>query len=237
MRLLIHLTSFFSGIATSLDNDLPPGDDLPPQITPIPHSMFLFPVSPNECVDLISTLKNSRSDVNHITTSLFKDMRHVLADPIAQLINISYQTGIFPSSLKIACITPIFKQGEKTILNNYRPISVLPVLSKIFERSLSNRLICWMSRHAILSSHQFGFRKGKSTVDALISLTEYIHNGLNAKSHTVSVFIDLRKAFDTVQHNILLSKLNLLGVRGLPLKLFESYLIEGQAAVRQDWRE
>ena len=223
---------YFSTVATKLEEDMPPGDGLPPQITPVPQSMFLFPATADECNKVISNLKTSNAGSNNMSVPILKNVKHILASPIAYLINDSFQSGIFPDSLKIACITPIFKQGDCSLLSNYRPISVLPILSKIFEKCIANRLTKWMSKHAIISPKQFGFQKGKSTIDALSSLTDYIYNSINSKHHLISIFIDLRKAFDTVQHSLLLDKLYLMGVRGLSLSLIRSYLRDRRQCVR-----
>ena len=223
---------FFSNVASNLEENMPPSDNLPPLITPIRPSFYLFPVTNEECLSVISNLKNRTSDVNCISVSMLKSAKHVLASPITRLINNSFETGIFPDILKIAVITPIFKTGDIYTLTNYRPISVLPLLSKIFEKVIADRVRSWLTKHSLISTNQFGFQRGKSTVDALVSLTEQIYNSLNSRVHTVSVFVDLRKAFDTVQHDILLSKMCLMGFRGLPLALFKSYLSNRMQCVR-----
>ena len=115
---------------------------------------------------------------------------------------------------------------------NYRPISILPFMSKVFERCVADRLIKFLDKHELFSKFQFGFRKGKSTNDAVQKLTEFIYSSLNDKCHAISSFIDFSKAFDTVNHSILLNKLSALGVRGLPHSWFSSYLLNRQHCVK-----
>ena len=129
-------------------------------------------------------------------------------------------------------MTPIFKSGESTNVSNYRPISVLPLFSKLFERCMCSRLVEFVNRFSLVSPKQYGFQKGKSTIDALVDLTEYIYAALNDKKHCLSIYVDLRKAFDTVSHEILLRKINQYGVRGLPLRWFADYLRERQQRVK-----
>ena len=219
---------YFSSIAQKLDESLPPPrtDPLSYINCNIPQSFYLSPVHPAECVSIIRSLKNTRNDINCISVSLFKTYSHYFAPSISTLINNSFNTGKFPKLFKIAHILPIHKKGDKTKIENYRPISILHFMSKVFERCLYNRLIRFFDLNNILSPKQFGFRKNCSTQDAIINLTELIFQNLNKKMSTINVFIDYRKAFDTINHKILLRKLSKYGVRGLPLLLIQDYLTE-----------
>ena len=147
-------------------------------------------------------------------------------------MNKSFVDGTFPDCLKIAHVTPIHKAGDITVVSNYRPISVLPIMYKIFEKCIAERISNYLSVFNILSSHQHGFRRGLGTVDALIRLSESIYNGLNCGMHTAGVFIDLKKAFDTVNHQVLLDKLEHYGFRGPAFRLINSYLSNRQQVVR-----
>jgi hypothetical protein len=182
------------------------------------------PVTVSECVEVISNLNKSYTDENVLPVKICQLLKHILAVPLANHINNSFQSGIFPAIPKKACITPIYKSGARTDTANYRPKSVLPVFSKLFEKCILSRLLSFMEQFSIISPCQFGFRKGMSTVDAVITLTEYIYNSLDSREHSASIFVDLKKAFDTVNHRILLDKLYCYGVRGLTLSWFADYL-------------
>ena len=120
----------------------------------------------------------------------------------------SFQSGIFPNKMKIAKIIPLFKSGDKDLYSNYRPVSLLPQFSNILEKLFYNRLIAFIKSNSILYSGQYGFRANHSTSLALIELFERISMNLDANLITAGVFIDLKKAFDTIDHNILIKKLS-----------------------------
>ena len=144
----------------------------------------------------------------------------------------SINQGIFPTELKLAYITPIYKNGDKTLINNYRPISILSVFSKIFEKLMYKRLFNFINKNNILFKHQFGFREGYGTSLALIYLIDKINQAINNGEFVIGVFLDLTKAFDTVNHNILLQKLERYGIRGIALQWFKSYLNERNQCVK-----
>ena len=190
-----------------------------------PHSFFLKLVNREEILKIISNLKLVKSHIDSMPVKIFISLRHLLAPPLVELINMSFKSGVYPDDLKIARLVPIYKKkGEISDPSNYRPISCLPYLGKIFEKCLSSRLISFCNKFSLISSSQFGFQSNKSTGDALIHLTEIIYNSLNNKKHNATVLIDLKKAFDSVSHRLLLKKFEFYGVRGLPLNLFRSYL-------------
>ena len=127
---------------------------------------------------------------------------------------------------------PIFKKGDATLIRNYRPISVLPVLSKIFEKLVYSRLTKYIDKHNILSNYQFGFKKGYSTYMALTILIDKITSAMDKGEHIIGLVLDFAKAFDTVNHDILLSKLNHYEIRGTVLQWFQSYLSSRKQTVR-----
>ena len=147
------------------------------------------------------------------------------------MFNLSFETGIFPDQLKIAKVIPLFKSDDKRIINNYRPISVLPVFSKIIEKLMHKRLKNFLDKNGILTHSQFGFRRGLSTELAIINMVDKVTEAIDNKNECVGVFLDLSKAFDTIDHDILLQKLNLLGIRGVVNNWFRSYLSNRQQFV------
>ena len=216
---------FFSNIALELVRNLPSHDLAPSSLIPRSNnSLFLNPVTNEECYKIIQNLKNTKTDLNELPIKLFKLCSPLILDPIVRLINSSFSRGVFPECLKKAIIIPIHKKESKCSVGNYRPISILPYFSKIFERCLYRRLLQFFSRYNLLSPCQFGFRKNLSTADALLSFTEFQYDVLDAEEFSVNVLVDFTKAFDTVNHQILLNKLDRYGVRGLPLALLKSYL-------------
>ena len=140
------------------------------------------------------------------------------------MINESLRTGICPSELKLARVVPIFKSGDPSLLTNYRPISILSFFSKAFERIVYDYLFDFICTNNILYDYQFGFRPKHSTQQAIITLIDKITKSLDNGDIVISLFIDLKKAFDTVDHRILLRKLYAHGIRGTMLKWIESYL-------------
>ena len=163
---------------------------------------------------------------DRISTSLLKQIIHVIADPLAHIFNQSLQQGVFPDLFKIAKVNPIFKKGDSHEISNYRPISLLPSISKVLEKIVYNRLFDFLNTHNILNSNQYGFRKNHSTDQALIQIYDKITNAMANKQHVIGIFLDLSKAFDTLDHNILLYKLEFYGIRGQALSWFKDYLIK-----------
>ena len=140
--------------------------------------------------------------------------------------------GVIPDKLKISLITPVYTNEDESLLSNYRPIAVLPCLSKILEQLMYKRLIKFIDKHNILYQQQYGFRKNHSTEMAIIKLTNKIIETIEKSEFTAGIFLDLSKEFDTVDHTIIVSKLEHYGIRGLALEWFKNYLTNRSQMVR-----
>lgn len=171
-------------------------------------------------------------DTFGLDTAFIKTHCSVLAKPLTYLINLSIRMGTFPQSWKRAIITPIFKSGAKDQACNYRPISILPALSKILEKIVTEQLIDHLESNGLINNKQFGFRPGYSTEMANCYLTENIKRSLDRGNVVGAVFIDLKKAFDTVNHNILLNKLSNFYISKHAIDWFTSYLEHREQRVK-----
>ena len=183
---------------------------------------------------MINSLNNSSPGHDELPPFMAKTCLEGYIEPITHLVNESLKSGIFPSELKLARVVPIFKSGDPSLLTNYRPISVLSFFSKIFEKIVYSIVFDFLCENEILYDYQFGFRSKHSTQQALITLVDKVTKSLDRNNIVISLFIDLKKAFDTVHHKILLRKLYAYGIRGILLKWFESYLTDRSQYVIYD---
>ena len=192
---------------------------------PTNNSCYLNPTTPNEIEQLIQKLDCSKSsDIFDISIKIVKLSSAYISPILSNIFNKSFLDGIFPQKLKYAFVLPLHKCGSKLLLTNYRPISILPILSKILEQLMQFRLVKYLEEQNIIYEHQFGFQRNKSTSLAILDVHAKIIEAIENKQLACSVFLDFAKTFDTVNHDILLGKLNHYGIRGITNKWFESYL-------------
>lgn len=190
-----------------------------------PASIFLRPATREEVTILIAKLNPKKArGPDDFPAELVKQLHMYFAELLRDVFNESLTTGIYPDFLKVARVTPIYKTGNKEKVENYRPIAVLSVFNKIMEQLLANRMSSFFEKHKIIYHMQYGFRSGSSTSNALCELVESLYTSIEKKKMIGAVFIDLKKAFDTLDHEILLSKLAAYGIRGLANDLLRSYL-------------
>ena len=165
---------------------------------------------------------------------LLKHLAPVLYKPLTFIINQSLLTGIFPDKLKLAKVIPLYKKDNTHLIENYRPISNLPSISKVFEKSVYDQIYAYFTQHAYLSNSQYGFRKDHSTEYAILEIVDRITYEVENGNVPIAIFLDLSKAFDTLNHDILLSKLQFYGIKGSSLNWFKSYLYDRSQYVEID---
>lgn len=193
---------------------------------------FWDPVSPEQVLKMIMDFKNSHSqDIYGMSTIVLKHVGDVIAAPLAAVINTCLHHGVFPDVLKVSRTVPIFKKGDPELVLNYRPISLIPVLAKVFETVLKSQLIKYFENNEYFSQSQHGFRGGKSTFTAASQLVSNILEAFERRDSVALVLADLSKAFDCVSHEILLRKLCRYGVSNSSLQMLRSYLLNRQQMV------
>lgn len=196
-------------------------------------SLVLLEVDNEEIEKIILNLRNNCAvGWDGVSSAVLKYARHVLVPLFTHICNLSISSGVFPSAFSRALVHPTHKSGDIDVVNNYRPISVLPVMSKILEKALNNRLINYLETKHLLSANQFGFRQGKSTSDAVSVVVDNVIEHLDNNKKCLCIFLDISKAFDTVSVPLLLSKLEKMGIRGNQLDIFKSYLSNRVQAVK-----
>ena len=217
---------FFVNVGASLAAAIAPSNNNPLEYMKNDTSITFqnTPVTEREMENILMHLKDSSSGWDELRPNVMKTIKKSIIFPIMYITNLSFQTGVFPRELKIANVVPILKAGDEMVFTNYRPVSVLPVFSKILERLMYNRLIEYINENKLLYKYQFGFQKGKSTYMAVLALVDKISEALNNGDYVIGVFLDFSKAFDTVNHDILLKKLEKYGIQGAALDWFTNYL-------------
>lgn len=193
-------------------------------LTHLPDSIFMLPSNNKEITDIIYKLESKSPGLDNIAALIVKRYQQILTPLLTELVNQVLHSGVYPNILKYAKVIPLHKKGDRKLLNNYRPISVLSVINKIFELVIKKRLLNFFEGKDILYNHQYGFRRNRNTSLAALTLVDKIKLAIDNNKVAGAIFIDLCKAFDLVNHKILLDKLEYYGVRGLALKLITSYL-------------
>ena len=221
-----NFNDFFVNIGNNLAKRIPnvstpPGRYMGDMIS---QSLFLDPVTPQEIAEIIKSLKNGAPGYDEINNKILQLSVTPIIGPLSFLCNRSLTEGVFPSELKLANVLPLFKSGESMLFNNYRPVSLLCTLSKVFEKIMYSRLLNFLDYHKILIGNQFGFRKLHSSYMALMLMMDQVTKALDSGECVIGIFLDFSKAFDTVNHSILIDKLYHYGIRGNALEWFRSYL-------------
>ena len=199
-------------------------------------SQFNFvPTTVQDTQKMIGNLPSGKATgPDDINVRVLKLVASVLCEPLTRLFDLSLEKGCFPSKWKIARVTPLHKDGARDNRDNYRPISVLSVLSKLLEKHVARSFMDYLLQNGLLYEMQSAFRQGHSTESALISLTDQILLSLDQDKVTGMVFVDFRKAFDVVDHQLLMTKLRLYRVTDSALSWFRSYLTDRQQIVTID---
>ena len=216
---------YFNNIASEIERSIPVVGVDPTILVPKNNfSVFLRPITIDECLGIISKLKNSKPDLHNLPVYLLKIFSEMVSPILCDIFNLCLTSGVFPDELKFSTITPVHKKGARDDLNNYRPISVISTISKILEKCIRVRLGNFMEKHNLINPMKFGLLENKSTEEAALKFVDIVQESLEKKVFALSIFIDFTKAFDTISHVILLKKLELYGIRGIALKLIASYL-------------
>ena len=226
---------FFSTIGENLNNSMPQTNssindstnNIPTQL----NSFFFSPITSSNVHQIILSFKNKSSDISTYSIRTLKYISDIISPVLSLLINKSITDGYFPKSLKLARVIPLFKAGDIYDLNNFRGISILPIISKIFEKIVSSQVYHYFETNTLFTNSQFGFRKKLSTSDALLDTLQYVYDKLDKGETVVSFFLDFKKAFDCVNQKLLLDKMSAYGLRGVVRKWFESYLSDRQQYV------
>ena len=225
-----HFNEFFTSIASKTVQNVNLSPKSPTSLIAQNPNIFSFsdsPLTKLEILEATKLLKDKKTpDFSGLSTNFLKQTISSLIDPLFHIFNLSFSCGVVPAQFKIAKVVPIFKAGDGSSMDNYRPISLLSSFSKVLEKIVASRLTSFLEANNILSKWQFGFRSDHSTSHPMVHFLNKITEALNAKKHTISIFCDLKKAFDTCNHHILFLKLKKYGIKDNELLWFKSYLTD-----------
>ena len=221
------MNEFFCTVGDNLSKTIPkiPGSFTKYLKNKLDETFFINPVTEQEVMNCMKQL-NPKKSAGHdaLSPRLIRLCMPALVGPLTTLYNKSISDACFPSLWKFAKVIALYKKNSRCIPDNYRPISLLSCFGKIFERLIFNKMIKFIDKHKILYIKQFGFRKKYSTILALIDLVDVIKSYIDNNDYAIGIFLDIKKAFDTVNHDILLSKLQHYGFRGHFYEFIKSYL-------------
>ena len=220
-----ELNTYFTNIGRNITINTPPTTNNIQNIIKSPDSIFIKPVDHHEILNIVSNMTNTTSSgQDEISPKLIKSTITSILKPLTYIINESLQIGEVPEAMKVAKVIPIYKKNDPNHLTNYRPISLLSSFSKILERTVHNRVSNFLHNKNLLNKSQYGFRKNHSTEQAILEIQNNIIENFKNNKITAGIFLDLSKAFDCINHTLLLNKLENHGIRGNCLNWFRSYL-------------
>lgn len=206
---------------------------IPPNFFSINQSIVLENVTLNEIEYIICTLKNSSPGYDNVKPQVIKKLIGEISPYICHLVNQIFITGVFPENLKLAIVVPINKSGDKLNYDDYRPVSILSVFSKIIEKIIYDRIYKFVNDYLkILYNRQYGFRRRSNTETAAIELVNAIRSGIDDQKIVTAVTMDMKKCFDTVDITMLLQSIEAIGIRGNALKIIESFLSNRKQIVK-----
>jgi hypothetical protein len=230
-----EFNNFFSSIGKQISNSIPHSSIDPLSYintSPNVPNLEFSPCGPNQVITLVKSFDNKLSpDLDGISINLIKKIIVEIATPLSHIFSLSLDQGIFPELFKTVRVVPIFKSGDKTSCDNYRPISLFKSLSKILEKIVQISLVNHLEINKLLYKHQYGFLRARSTEQNLIQVVNMVSQALNDGDLAIGVFLDLRKAFDVCNHGILLNKLKKYGIIDKAYDWFASYLTNRKQVV------